>query len=138
VNYLLDTNAAIALLNNAPRSVRSRLRRAAARGASVGISAVSLFELWYGVARSQRQRENALRLQVFLSGAVQVLPFEEDDAKVAGDVRAYLEKRGTPIGPYDLLIAAQALRSHLTLVTANTAEFKRVPGLRWQDWATRR
>jgi tRNA(fMet)-specific endonuclease VapC len=134
VSYLLDINAAIALIKNEPAGARKRLRRAAARGALIALSAVALFELWYGVARSGRRRENAERLGVFLSGGIGVAPFEEEDAAVAGDLRAALESAGTPIGPYDLLIAAQALRSGATLVTANVSEFARVPGLAWRDW----
>jgi tRNA(fMet)-specific endonuclease VapC len=135
VSYLLDTNAVIALLKNRPRSVRNRLRRVASSGTSVAVSTVVLYELWYGVARSQRRRENAERLRVFLSGNIDVAPFDEEDAGVAGDLRAGLETAGTPIGPYDLLIAAQARRGGATLVTANVSEFARVPGLVWQDWA---
>jgi len=134
VSYLLDTNAVIALLKNRPRSVRNRLRRVASGGTSVAVSTVVLYELWYGVARSQRRRENAERLRVFLSGKIDVAPFDEEDAAVAGDLRAALETAGTPIGPYDLLIAAQALRAGATLVTANVSEFARVRGLVWQDW----
>jgi len=93
-----------------------------------------VFELWYGVARSERRLENAERLRVFLSGDITVLPFGEDEAAVAGDLRATLEAAGTPIGPYDLLIAAQALNSSATLVTANVGEFARVPSLPWEDW----
>jgi tRNA(fMet)-specific endonuclease VapC len=66
-----------------------------------------LYELWYGVARRARRRENAERLRVFLSGGIAVSPFTGDDARTAGDLRAALEAAGTPIGPYDLLIAAQ-------------------------------
>jgi len=135
VNYFLDTNAVIALLKNEPSTVRSRLRRVASRGAAVAVSSVVLYELWYGVARSERRRENAERLRVFLSGNVTVVPFDEEDATVAGDLRATLEMAGTPIGPYDLLIAAQALRNGATLVTANVSEFARVPSLLWQDWS---
>jgi tRNA(fMet)-specific endonuclease VapC len=62
--------------------------------------------------------------------------FDEEDTRVAGEIRATLEMAGTPIGAYDLLIAGQALRHDATLVTANTAEFSRVPDLRWQDWAS--
>jgi tRNA(fMet)-specific endonuclease VapC len=134
VSYLLDTNAVIALLKNRPRSVRNRLRRVASGGTSVAVSTVMLYELWYGVARSQRRRENAERLRVFLSGNIDVAPFDVEDAAVAGDMRAALETAGTPIGPYDLLIAAQALRGGATLVTANVSEFARVRGLVWQDW----
>ena len=88
------------------------------------------------MARSQRRRDNAERLRVFLSGNIDVAPFNEEDPIAAGDLRAALEAAGTPIGPYDLLIAAQALRSGTTLVTANVSEFARVSGLVWQDWTT--
>jgi tRNA(fMet)-specific endonuclease VapC len=90
VSYLLDTNAVIALLKNRPRSVRNRLRRVASGGTSVAVSTVVLYELWYGVARSQRRRENAERLRVFLSGNIDVVPFGEEDAAIAGDLRAAL------------------------------------------------
>ena len=134
MNYLLDTNAVIALLKNNPPGMRNRLRRVVSEGASIAVPSVALYELWYGVARSVRQRENAERLRVFLSGNVFIVPFDEDDAAAAGDLRAALESVGTPIGPYDLLIAAQALRSRTTLVTANVSEFARVSDLIWQDW----
>jgi len=134
VNYLLDTNAVIALLKNQPSAVRNRLRRVVSRGVTIAVSTVVLYELWYGVARSQRRRENAERLRVFLSGNIEIVPFDEEDAAAAGDLRAALKTAGTPIGPYDVLIAAQALRSRTTLVTANVSEFARVPGLVWQDW----
>lgn len=97
MNYLLDTNAVIALLKNEPAGARRRLRRALSRGASIAIPSVVSFELWYGVARSERRRENAERLRVFLSGNVGVAPFEEEDAAVAGDLRATLEAAGKPI-----------------------------------------
>jgi len=134
VNYLLDTNAVIALLRNDPPQVRNRFRLVISGGASIGVSSVVLYELWYGVARSGRRRENAERLRVFMSGSIAVVPFDEEDAIAAGDLRAALETGGTPIGPYDLLIAAQALRSGTILVTANVSEFARVRGLVWQDW----
>jgi len=137
VNYFLDTNAVIALLKNQPPGVRSRLRRVVSRGAAVAVSSIVLYELWYGVARSERRRENAERLRVFLSGNIDVIPFDEEDAATAGDLRAALEMVGTPIGPYDLLIAAQALRNGATLVTANVSEFARVRGLAWQDWTAK-
>lgn len=134
MNYFLDTNAVIALLKNQPAGVRGRLRRVVSRGASIAVSSVVLYELWYGVARSERRRDNAERLRIFLSGKIDVVPFDEQDAVTAGDLRATLEAAGSPIGPYDLLIAAQALRSRATLVTANISEFARVRGLVWQDW----
>ena len=137
MSYLLDTNAVIALLKDEPTIFRKRLRRAVSRGAAIAVSSIVLYELWYGVARSARRRENAERLRVFLSGGIEVSAFDEEDAKAAGDLRATLEGAGTPIGPYDLLIAAQALRTGATLVTANVAEFTRVPGLQWQDWSAK-
>ena len=135
MSYLLDTNAVIAVLKNKPAAVRERLRRASTESVSVAVSSVVLYELWYGVARSERRRENTERLRTFLSGDVMVVPFQEEDAAVAGELRAALEAAGTPIGPYDLLIAAQALRLGATLVTANTSEFARVQGLDHQDWS---
>lgn len=137
MTYLLGTNAVIALLKDRPSTVRENFRRVSAESAEIAVSTIVLIELWYGVARSERQRENAERLRVFLSGAVGVLPFEEEDARSAGDLRHDLEAKGTPIGPYDLLIAAQAVRSGATLITANTSEFSRVSGLAWEDWSTR-
>jgi tRNA(fMet)-specific endonuclease VapC len=136
VTYLLDTNAVIALLRNRPPAVRGRLRHAITAGDAIAVSAIVLFELWYGVARSERRHENAERLRVFLSGAVAVVPFADEHATTAGDLRAELEALGTPIGPYDLLIAAQALKSGATLVTANVSEFARIAGLAWEDWTT--
>ena len=136
MNYLFDTNAVIALLKNQPAAIRGRLHRVMSRGASLAVSSVTIYELWYGVARSSRRAENAERLRIFLSGNVNVLPFDDADAEIAGDLRATLEAAGTPIGPYDLLIAAQAIRTGATLVTANVSEFGRVRGLLWQDWTT--
>jgi tRNA(fMet)-specific endonuclease VapC len=132
--YLLDTNVVIALVNDRPRAVRERLRRVPSEGFPVSVSAIVIFELWYGVARSKRPSQNAERLRGFLSGNVSIVPFAEEDAIVAGELRAEMAGIGAPIGPYDLLIAAQALRAGITLVTANVAEFRRVRGLVWEDW----
>lgn len=87
------------------------------------------------MAKSARPAVNTQRLNMFFAGPVSLLPFEEQDARVAGEIRAALEASGKPIGAYDLLIAGQALSRRLTLVTANVAEFSRVQGLSWQDWA---
>jgi len=134
MDYLLDTNACIALINGHPAIVRSHLQKASSAGAHMLVSSVALFELWYGVAKSAKQDFNRKRLETFLSGPVLILPFEEADSRVAGTLRAALEASGKPIGAYDLLIAGQALRHHLTLVTSNVAEFSRVKGLNWRDW----
>ncbi len=138
MNFLLDTNAVIAILNGNPSTVRDNLKKASKEGALIATSSIVLFELWYGVARSKRQRENAERIRVFLSGGVELVPFDEEDAESAGDLRCALELSGKPFGPYDLLIAAQAIRHGMTLVTANISEFDRVPNLLWQNWSTKK
>ena len=108
--------------------------RVLAEGASVLVSSVVLFELWYGIARSRRREANVDRVTLFLSGDASLAPFDGEDAAIAGELRAQLEAAGTPVGPYDLLIAAQALRMGAILVTANVSEFSRIPGLAWEDW----
>lgn len=133
--YLLDTNACIAVINNKPHSVRVRLRKEFDREMRVLVSSVVAFELWYGVAKSARATANAELLTTFFAGPIGLLAFDDDDAKIAGAVRAGLEAAGKPIGAYDLLIAGQALRHKLILVTANSREFGRVKGLEWEDWA---
>jgi tRNA(fMet)-specific endonuclease VapC len=134
VNYLLDTNAVIALLRNKPTRVRERYRETEAAGDDLALSSVVLFELWYGMAKSSQVPENTERLRVLLSGDLDLVDFDDEDARIAGQVRAAMEKAGTPIGAYDVLIAGQALRRGLTVVTASTSEFSRVTGLSWQDW----
>lgn len=134
MNYLLDTNAAVALLRDKPAKVRERYRQAEASGDYLALSSVVLFELWYGAAKSSQVTENTERLRILLSGGLDLLDFDDEDARTAGQVRAALEKGGNPIGAYDVLIAGQALRRGLTVVTANTDEFDRVTGLSWQDW----
>ena len=136
MNYLLDTNACIALINGTPANVRSRLERALKDGASVAVSAVVAFELWYGAAKSARRQANRQRLETFFAGPLELVSFDDEDARAAGEVRAALETAGRPIGAYDLLMAGQALRYDATLVTANAAEFSRVGDLRWEGWAS--
>jgi tRNA(fMet)-specific endonuclease VapC len=101
----------------------------------IAISSIVLFELRYGAMKSARPERNVRRIADFLVGPIAVLPFEPGDAEEAGDIRAAVERAGTSIGPYDLLIAAQARRRGALLVTANTREFARVPGLDIEDWA---
>lgn len=132
--YLLDSNACIALIKNFPAAVRTRFDEEIATGALMYVSSVVAFELWYGVAKSARRQINAHLVAQFLSEHVSLLPFESEDAEVAGSIRAALEAIGRPIGAYDILIAGQALRRGLTLVTANVREFSRIKGLKWEDW----
>ena len=137
MTYLLDTNGCVGLINGTPNQVRRRFQRAITRDGTTIMSAVVAFELWYGVAKSQRKEANTQRLDTFSSGPLEWTPFDEEDAQEAGRVRAELEIAGKPIGAYDVL-AAQARRRGATPVTSNAAEFERVTRLKWEDWAVSR
>jgi len=129
MRYLLDANAVIALLNDAVSRLARRARRE--KPGDVAISAIVAHELFYGALKSRRTAQN-----IALVDALQfsVLEFDREDARRAGEVRAFLAAKGTPIGPYDVLIAGQALARDMILVTHNTDEFRRVKGLRVEDW----
>jgi tRNA(fMet)-specific endonuclease VapC len=138
MTYLLDTNACIALINGTPKDVRRRFQRAIAKDATILVSSVVAFELWYGAAKSQRTKANTERLPAFLAGPLEWIAFDDEDAREAGTVRAELEIAGKPIGAYDVLIAGQARRRGAMLVTSNVSEFARVAGLKWENWAASR
>ena len=105
-------------------------------GTPLGLSVIVYHELMYGGAASERRKANEDKIALFItSGELVMLDFTQDDAQEAGEIRAHLRRLGTPIGPYDVLIAAQARRAGTALVTANTGEFTRVPGLQVLDWA---
>jgi tRNA(fMet)-specific endonuclease VapC len=129
--YLLDANVVIGLLNDTRSKLARRARRA--KPADIAMSAIVAHELFFGAFKSARAMQN-----VALIDALQfaVLEFDKEDARQAGEIRALLALRGTPIGPYDVLIAGQARARNLILVTSNTNEFRRVPGLRLDDWGT--
>jgi len=132
----LDTNVAIALLNGRPPQVRTHFDAARDAAIPIGLSSIAYHELMYGAAVSTRRRANEEKIALFIaSGRIALLPFDEADAGEAADIRAYLRRQGTPIGPYDVLIAAQARRAGTMLVTANIGEFARVPGLQIRDWS---
>ena len=135
MRYLLDTKACIALIKEQPLSVRAHFDRELSRGSDVYASSVVVYELGYGVSKSQRREVNAQLLAGFLSGPVHPLAFDEDDARFAGELRAGMEAIGRPVGDYNLLIAGQALRHKMTVVTANTREFGRIKNLSWEDWS---
>jgi tRNA(fMet)-specific endonuclease VapC len=129
MRFLLDANVIIGLLNDATSKLARRARRE--RPADIAISAIVAHELFYGAFKSQRATQNVASID---SLQFEVLAFDKEDARQAGEVRALLAVRGTPIGPYDVLIAGQAKSRNLILVTNNTDEFGRVPGLRLDDW----
>jgi tRNA(fMet)-specific endonuclease VapC len=132
--FLLDTNAVIAALKGNPAEVAERLEREVLHDV-VALPVIVLFEMRFGIAKSARRNDNIERLAVFLQLPITIVPFDTEDAEETGDIRAALERAGTPIGPYDILIAGQARRRGAVLVTANVREFSRVPGLKTEDWA---
>ena len=134
MRHLLDTNVCIALINGKPASVRAQFEKGLRAGSTVFVSSIVVSELCYGIAKSPRPETDGQRFTRFLSGPVSILPFEEQDARTAGKIRAETEAVGKPVGAYDLLIAGQALRHEMTLVTANTREFARIKNLLWEDW----
>jgi tRNA(fMet)-specific endonuclease VapC len=99
----------------------------------IGVSTITASELQYGVAKSKNRKLNELRVEEFLS-PLEILPYDEIAASIYGDIRLQLEKRGQPIGPLDLLIAAQTLSRNLVLITHNEKEFKRVNKLKVENW----
>jgi tRNA(fMet)-specific endonuclease VapC len=132
----LDTNIVIAAINQRIAGARERLLSELAHGTDIGIPSIVMFELWYGIRKSSRVEGNSAALRSFLTLSVSPWPFEPADAEEAGDIRAALERAGAPIGPYDVLIAAQARRRGAVLITANVGEFSRVPRLATQNWLT--
>ena len=131
MRYLLDTNACIAILNGSSASVETRVRRTPAR--DLLLCAIVKSELVYGAHKSAKVAENLQKLETFFTG-LDSLPFDDPAAGMAGEIRATLDRQGQQIGPNDLLIASIALAYGLTLVSHNTGEFGRVPGLRLEDW----
>ena len=129
MRYLLDANTVIALLNDTTSTPARRARRE--RPGDMAMSAIVAHELYCGAFKSRRATHN-----VALVDALQfvVLEFDKEDARRAGEVRAFLAGKGTPIGPYDVLIAGQAVARNMILVTHDSDELGRVPGLRIEDW----
>ena len=129
--YIPDTNACIRYLNKPDSSVAKKF--AATPPGDIALCDIVKMELYYGAYRSSRQQDNLALLRKFFLPFLS-LPFDDDAAEICGHIRAMLAAAGTPIGPYDLQIAAIALANNLTLVTHNTREFSRVPGLLLDDW----
>jgi len=132
VKWLLDTNVCIAVIRRRPESALRRLR--GKQVGQVGLSTITLAELEFGAAKSQQPAKARAALREFLL-PLEVVTFDEAAAEAYGTVRAAMEKKGRPIGPLDTLIAAHALALGTVLVTSNTREFRRVPGLSVEDWS---
>jgi len=131
VRYLLDTNVCIAYLNGRSPSVRDRLL--ATPSHEIAVCSVVKSELFYGALRSKRAKQTLREQQALLSQFTS-LPFDDRAARLASQIRSQLASSGTPIGPYDLQIAAIALAHDLIIVTHNVREFSRVRDLKIEDW----
>jgi tRNA(fMet)-specific endonuclease VapC len=129
--YLLDTNICIYAINKRSQSVVKKLK--SLDPPVIKLSAIAIAELEYGAFKSNRQEASRAALHGFIS-PFDIIPFDDMDAEYFGQIRADLERRGLIIGVYDMQIAAQALRYNFTVVTNNTGEFKRVIGLKLEDW----
>jgi len=129
--YLLDTDICIYIIRNNPVKVIEKVKGLLPH--QIKLSAVSVAELEYGVAKSNKREQNRIALLNFAS-SFDILPFTENDAEYYGQIRAFLEKAGKIIVPYDMQIAAQALSNNLILVSNNIREFKRIPDIKLENW----
>jgi tRNA(fMet)-specific endonuclease VapC len=132
LQYMLDTNICIYVMKNYPPKLRERFNRLAEQ---LCISSITLAELQYGAEKSARRLENLQAVEHF-TARLETLAFSSKAAVHHGQMRAELEKAGTPVGAYDLLIGAHARSEGLTVVTNNMREFKRMPGLRVENWTS--
>ena len=132
MTYMLDTNICIYAIKNKPEQVLEKLKQNLSNG--ICISAITLAELQHGVEKSMNSEKNSMALLQFLS-ILDILPFDDLAAVEYGKICAYLQKRGTPIGTMDMLIAAHAKTENLIIVTNNVREFERVPNLKIENWA---
>ncbi len=131
MKYLVDTNICIYLIKNKSEMLLQRIELQNTK--NIGVSAISVAELEYGISKSLYPEKNRTALIEFLS-SFEIIPFTDLDAEAFGNIRVYLNKRGTPIGPYDLQIAAQCISRDLILITNNVKEFKRVLNLKIEKW----
>ena len=131
MKYLLDTNTCIYIIKRKPEKVIKRFLEF--KPGDIGISSITVAELKYGIEKSSRRDENIIALKQFLQPLL-IFHYTDEDAEVYGKIRAILEAKGIPIGAMDLLIASQAVSRNLILVTNNENEFRRVKGIRIENW----
>jgi tRNA(fMet)-specific endonuclease VapC len=131
MNYLIDTNICIYILNKKPKSVLDRFESFSME--NICVSSITVAELEFGAKKSKRRKENLERLEFFLF-PFEILPFNDNSATFYGDIRSKLEREGHVIGQLDMLIAAQALENNLILVTNNQKEFSRISNLQLDNW----
>ena len=129
--YLLDTNICIYVLKNSYPALTDKVF--SFNPSLIAMSSVTVFELEYGAEKSNWGERTRQKLRQFIAPFT-ILPFDSDDAVTAGRIRGVLEKQGNIIGPYDYQIAAQGISKGLTVVTHNTREFERIPGIILEDW----
>jgi tRNA(fMet)-specific endonuclease VapC len=132
MEFMLDTNTCIYIIKRKPPDVIKRFIQTEI--SQIGISSITLSELLYGVSKSSKPEQNQMALTQFIA-PLKILSYDDDAAQYYGDLRAHLEKQGTPIGSLDMLIAAHALSIACTLVTNNEKEFIRIPKLKIDNWA---
>jgi len=132
MRYMLDTNICIYVIKHKPEKVFQKLQEV--DPSDVCISSVTYAELVHGVEKSAAVDQNRLALSILLAN-IEILDFDVNAAEGYGKIRADLEKNGTPIGPLDMMIAGHARSLDYTLVTNNVKEFKRVSGLKIENWA---
>lgn len=131
MKFVLDTNICIRLLKGNSPQILKRIENIPNR--DIVIPAIVRFELYYGSYKSEKKDETLKKLNDFLN-FFDTIDIDNQVAEIAGIIRAELDKKGTPVGPYDLLIAASAIPERYTLVTHNTKEFSRIDGLVMEDW----
>jgi len=131
MRYMLDTNMCIYVIKKKPAQVLKRFQKS--RISDIGISSITLSELVYGAVKSSKPERNHLALAQF-AAPLKILAYDHSASQFYGNIRYYLEKRGTPVGALDMLIAAHALSEGCVLVTNNEREFQRVPGLKIENW----
>ena len=131
MKYLIDTNICIYIMNKRPVAVIKKFKQFEL--GEIGISTITVSELQYGIVKSKYRKKNEFRLEEFLT-PLEILTYDQTAARVYGDIRFQLEKLGKPIGPLDLLIAAQAISQDLILITNNDKEFKRIKKLKVENW----